>query len=138
MKVKTLSNLILFLLIAFNLSAFEATDQKSLDAAKQWLSLVDKGEYAKSWTNGSLTFKLTISDARWQSLMKAIREPLGNVVSRDLLEQRPSKDPAGLPKGDYMVIFFKTNFANREDAHELLTLLQESDGNWRVLTYQVQ
>lgn len=138
MKVKCLSGLILFLLVAFNLSAFEATDQKSIDAAKTWLTLVDKGEYAKSWENGSLTFKMTISETHWQSLMKAIREPLGKVESREVIEQRPSKDPKGLPKGDYMVIFFRTKFSKKEDAHELVTLVLESSGNWKVLTYQVQ
>lgn len=138
MKVKNLLYVFFFLLVTFNLSAFEAVDQKSVGAAKAWLSLVDKGEYAKSWENGSLTFKITITEAHWQRLMKAIREPLGKVESRELLEQRPSKDPKGLPRGEYMVIFFKSHFSNRKDAHELITLVLESSGEWKVLTYQVQ
>ena len=138
MKTKCLITICLFLISAFQLSAFEAVNQPSLDAAKQWLQTVDKGEYSKSWKTGSLTFKLTISEQHWNKLMKAIREPLGSVVSREPFEQRPAINPKGLPEGNYMVVFFKTKFQKKDNAHELVTLVQESDGNWRVLTYQVQ
>lgn len=138
MKTKCLSAICLFMITVFQLSAFEAVNQPSLDSAKQWLELVDKGEYSKSWKTGSLTFKLTISEQHWNQIMKAIREPLGSLVSREPIEQRPAVNPKGLPQGNYMVIIFKTKFQKKQDAHELVTLVQESDGNWRVLTYQVQ
>jgi len=138
MKTKFLPFLLILLGAIFQVSAKEAVDQASLDAATQWLQAVDKGEYAKSWESGSFTFKLTISQKHWNQLMKAIREPLGPVVSRELLEQRPAVDPKGLPKGQYMVVFFNTKFQKKDDAHELVTLVQETDGQWRVLTYQVQ
>lgn len=137
MKTKCAA-MLCFLIAVFQLSAFEAVNQPSLDAAKQWLELVDKEDYSKSWQTGSLTFKLTISEQHWNQLMKAIREPLGSVISREPLEQRPAANPKGLPLGEYMVVFFKTQFQKKENAHELVTLVQESDGNWRVLTYQVQ
>ena len=146
-----IANLFILLLSTFHLSALDdfptvsqqtATEDSSLkassQAAAQWLELVDQGKFNQSWDTGSLTFKLTIPKSRWEILMNSGRKPLGTVTSRQILDQRTSKDPKGLPKGDYMVIFYNTNFSNKNNAHELVTMVQESDGNWRVLTYQVQ
>jgi hypothetical protein len=129
---------VLFFLIAWELSALEPVMENSLQSAKQWLSLIDEADYDRSWETGSLTFRLTINKQHWNTLMQSIRKPLGKPIERKMLEMRPAKDPSGLPKGDYMVIFFETLFPNTKKTHELVTLVQESDGNWRVLTYQVQ
>ncbi len=140
----------LFLTIMLTFASLSAQDQptqmpvneqglaRSSDAATQWLKYLDSRNYDGSWKAGSLTFKLTIPQKHWVTLLDSIRKPLGDVISRKLLEQRVSKNPKGLPKGDYMVLFYETAFSKKSQAHELITMVQESDGNWRVLTYQVQ
>ena len=106
--------------------------------AEKWLLLVDNGTYGDSWEIGSATFKLTIPKDRWVTLMEQIRKPLGSVQKREILDQRTAKDPKGLPPGDYMVFFYDTSFSEKGVAHELVTMVKENDGQWRVLTYQVQ
>ncbi len=138
MKTKIVPGIVLLFCSLFQLAHAEVAERTSLNAAKQWLHSVDNGDYAQSWESGALTFKLTISQQHWEKLMNAIRAPLGPVVSRQLLEQRPAVDPKGLPKGEYMVVFFKTKFQKKKEAHELVTLVKETDGKWKVLTYQVQ
>lgn len=130
--------LIILILASFQVIADEGVSDASVESAENWLNLLDSEQYSKSWDKGSFTLKLTVSKPHWKALMQAVREPLGTVESRKLIEKRPAKDPGGLPKGDYMVLFFQTTFSNKKDVHELLTLVQESDGEWRVLTYQVQ
>jgi hypothetical protein len=117
------------------------TDQDlkdSVAAANQWLSLVDSGHYPESWDAGAVTFKFTITRPEWTKAMEKLRQPLGTVTSRELLEQRTAKDPKGLPAGEYMVLYYKTAFSNRPDANELITEVKESDGKWRVLTYHAR
>lgn len=102
-----------------------------------WLGMLDKGQYGESWDKGSLMFRNTIKRDEWIKAMDKIRKPLGSVVARTNVDIRTAKDPNGLPAGDYLVFFYKTSFSNKKEAFELLTLVQMSDGHWRVLTYQV-
>jgi len=112
--------------------------KNSTQAGERWLQLLDERKYLQSWETGSLTLRLTVPKKHWITLMESIRKPLGNLSSRRVVDQRTAKDPAGLPKGDYMVLVFKSSFSRKESVNELVTLVLESDGRWRVLTYQVQ
>lgn len=140
-KMRTPTLFLVFLLsFAFQSVVFAENDtlKNSVEAAENWLKLLDGDKYSESWDTGSLTFRLTIPKGHWISMMEKIRKPFGNVSSRKILDQRPAKDPEGLPRGDYMVIVFQTTFSHNKEGRELVTLVQESDGKWRVLTYQVQ
>ena len=112
--------------------------KKSETSALNWLKLVDEGKYGQSWDKGAFTFKLRIPKKVWVQLMDSTRKPLGSVQNRTLADQRESLNPEGLPEGDYMVVVFKTTFAKNQSGHELLTLVLESDNQWRVLTYQAK
>lgn len=118
-------------------SELEKNVELSEMVTNNWLDMLDKGRYEDSWDKGSLMFRNTISKKEWKKAMDDMRKPLGSVLSRSVLDIRTSKDPKGLPAGDYMVFFYKTAFANKKEAHELVTLVQESDRQWRVLTYEV-
>lgn len=110
--------------------------QASAEAAKKWLSIVDKGSYGQSWDQASALMKLTIHKDEWEKVMDAMRKPLGSVKTREVIDQRTAQNPKGLPSGDYMVMFYKTAFSQRPNASELVTLHLE-DGVWSVMTYQV-
>lgn len=108
----------------------------SAQATLSWLGLEDKGHYSESWDESSVILKMTIPKDEWVQTQNKIRKPLGNVLSRKVLDQRVAKNPHGLPAGDYIVMFYKTSFSGKAEANELVTLYLE-DGEWRVLTYQV-
>lgn len=105
-------------------------------ASENWLKLIDDHKYGESWDASSRIMQGTIKRAEWVQAMDSLRKPFGKVTSRTVLDQRTAKDPKGLPQGDYMVMFYSTNFANKQSAHELVTLFKEG-GTWKVLTYQV-
>ena len=75
----------------------------SIDAANAWLQLVDSGNYGASWDAGALTFQFTISRSEWIKAMQKLRQPLGQVTSRQLEKQLVATNPKGLPAGEYMV-----------------------------------
>lgn len=108
------------------------------DAAAAWLKLLDEGKFGESWDVASKTFQLTIGKDEWIKAEDKLRKPLGALVSRTLLQQLPKQNPKGLPEGYYMVLVYQTDFSNRPKANELLTMVLESDGRWRALTYQAR
>lgn len=110
--------------------------QAAAIASQSWLKLIDSGRYGESWDQASALMKLTIHKDEWQQLMDKVRKPLGQMTSRQVLDQRVATNPHGLPKGDYQVMFYKTAFTGKPMAYELVTLFLE-DGQWRVMTYQV-
>lgn len=120
--------------------AAKETPNSALEAAtaatQEWLDLLDKQNYANSWDKSSNLMKSAISKDEWALIMDRTRKPLGTVKSREILDKRTAKNPQGLPEGDYMVMFYKTVFSHKDMAYELVTLYLEN-GQWRVVTYQV-
>lgn len=112
------------------------TLEASAEASKKWLDLVDKNHFPESWDQSSSLMRLTIPKDEWVHILDKVRKPLGNVQARVVADQRTAQNPKGLPPGNYMVMFYKTTFAHKKDAAELVTLYSE-DGNWKVMTYQV-
>ncbi len=109
--------------------------QDSAEVSKAFVELLDSQDYTKSWSSASSYFQATIPQQDWTVMMEKLRKPLGKLLSREISDQRTAKDPANLPKGDYMVFFYRSKFANKENVYELVTLVKE-DGVWKVLTYQ--
>lgn len=116
--------------------ALQAAFEDTANVAAQWLKLIDDGKYADSWDYASQTFQFTIKKNEWIVAEEKLRQPMGRLLNRQLMQQLPAKDPKGLPAGDYMVLAYKSSFSNRPDVRELVTMVKESDGKWRVLTYQ--
>lgn len=106
------------------------------NVAAQWLKLLDDGRYNDSWDYASQIFQFTIKKDEWNKAQQKLRAPFGRLISRQLVQQSPAKDPKGLPKGNYMVLGYQSSFSNRPQVRELVTMVIESDGKWRVLTYQ--
>lgn len=114
-----------------------ATMPEAAKAANDYVALLDQGKYADSWSEGARVFQSTISQSEWVTALKLARQPLGRVKSRTLKDQKPAWDPAGLPRGSYMVLEYNTSFEGAPNSGELLTLMREPNGKWKVLTYQV-
>lgn len=106
-------------------------------AAQDYVQLIDQGRYAESWTSGAKIFQGTITQKEWETALKMARKRLGDVKSRTVKDERPAWDPKGLPKGPYMVVEYNTSFTRAPQSGELLTLMREPNGSWKVLTYQV-
>lgn len=110
---------------------------ESAQVAQQYVTLLDQGKYAESWDSGAKIFQRTISQPEWVTALRLARARLGGVRARSVKDQRPAWDPKGLPKGAYMVVEYNTSFDKAPNSGELLTLMREADGTWKVLTYQV-
>lgn len=111
-----------------------AEEAKPISTARAWLTLVDSGEYDKSWQQTDQVFKTTTPKAKWQTALNQVRVPLGRAMSRTYFSTVKYTSLSGLPNGEYLVIKFKTEFINKEAAIEVISLSKNSAG-WQPLGY---
>ena len=110
----------------------------ALEASGSWLAMVDEGKYSESWQNTSSYFKNIVEEIQWAKTIKAVRMPLGDVISRKAISQQYTKTLPGAPDGEYVVIQYKTSFQNKASAIETVTPALDRDGIWRVSGYYIK
>jgi hypothetical protein len=111
-----------------------ANESSGSIAAKEWLKVVDEGEYAESWQQSDSFFKSQLSQNKWDAALEGVRTPLGKVTSRSELSAKKYSTLSGMPKGEYLVIQFQTEFQNKKSSTETLTLSKNS-GEWLPVGY---
>ncbi|MEW6992609.1 DUF4019 domain-containing protein [Colwelliaceae bacterium 6441] len=126
--------LILTLCISSLVSANESSGSK---AAKEWLNIVDAGNYSDSWQKSDSFFQSQLSQNKWDKALKGVRTPLGKVNSRSELGAKEYTTLPGVPDGEYLVIQFQTDFQNKKSATETLTLSKAS-GKWLPIGYFIK
>ena len=117
--------------------ADEQTDQ-AVAAAKAWLGLVDAKQYKESWVEAAPFFKESAKEEGWVKMVSSVRDPLGDVKSRELIGAQYTKTLPGAPAGEYVVMQFKTAFQNKPEAVETVTPMKDDKGAWRVSGYFIK
>lgn len=112
--------------------------KKAVEAAEAWLALVDAGKYAESWDEAAEQLKNAVSKDAFAHSLGAVRKPLGDVTSRKIESKRYLTKLPGAPDGEYVVIQYKTAFANKESATETITPMLGKDKKWRVSGYYIK
>ena len=116
----------------------DASEKEAEKSAMNWLALVDSGKYGESWDDAASLFKQAITKEGWITTIKGARSPLGEVKSRKLESASYATTLPGAPDGEYVVIQYKTSFANKADAVETITPMKEADGSWKVSGYYIK
>ncbi|MEY4916514.1 MAG: hypothetical protein RL616_427, partial [Verrucomicrobiota bacterium] len=105
---------------------------EALPVIAAWLALMDKGDYAGTWQQGSPLFRRIVSEAEWVGRCVKIRKPLGQVIARELKSSRN----VGL--GRMFKAQFATRFDGGFDAVETVTFSRQADGSWQAFGYLVR
>ncbi|MFV0338210.1 MAG: DUF4019 domain-containing protein [Chthoniobacterales bacterium] len=138
--MKMLCRFVLIFLVTINISEISYADEnvnQAVKVARDWLILVDAGEYQKSWQEAAPIFKESTSIKKWSNLVALVREPLGEVKSRKLIHAQFTETLPGAPKGEYVVIQFQTDFADKHSAIETITPMKVK-GVWKVSGYFIK
>jgi Protein of unknown function (DUF4019) len=115
-----------------------AAEKAATAAAEKWLAEVDNGQYAQSWQDASVIFQSGVSEQKWESAVEAVRNPLGDLVSRKLKSAQYATQLPGAPDGQYVVMQFETSFANKKAAIETVTFMLDKDGQWKAAGYFIK
>lgn len=122
-------------------SAYAQEDQRVADAqaaATAWLALVDAGKFEDSWMDSASLFRTAVPRDNWTYAAGAVRNPLGAVRSRTLKSAQFTRTLQNVPPGEYVVIQYDTDFANKGKLVETITPMREKDGSWKVSGYFVR
>jgi hypothetical protein len=132
-----IAGMLLLLLLPLVAQASEDKMRVAQQAALEWLALVDQQQYDESWQQAARLFKLKVKQSVWVEQLTGGRTPLGDVKSRTMQNSVYSTSLPGAPDGDYVVIRYKTEFANKTEAFETITSMLDGN-NWRVAGYFVR
>lgn len=102
-------------------------------AARDWLALVEKGDWNASWEATGQSFKALNTVETWSRVAQQVQGPLGAVKSRALIGEETVPAP---PYG-YQMVKFRTDYANKAGVIETLSLVREG-GAWRVVGVTVE
>lgn len=116
----------------------DAQAQPAVDVAQEWIGVVDQGGYAASWSAAGQPVRGAVTQDQWVSSLTSVRQPLGAMSSRQLTAAQYTTSLPGAPAGQYVVIQYNTDFASVPDMVETVTAMLESDGQWRVVGYQIK
>jgi len=128
----------LILCSATVMAARSGREKAAIASAEKWLRIVDKGKYIESWKESSEYFKQSVRQDQWEQAVKAVREPLGKLVSRKVKSAFYTTSLPGAPDGQYVVIQFNTSFENKKSGMETVTPMIDKDGIWRVSGYYIK
>lgn len=123
--------------IALPVAAQDARATAVQSAARDWLALVDQGDAAASYAATGPKFGTAISSERWADALPASAKTFGDLVQRAVVTTQFSPTLSGQPDGDYARIAFRSSYARKPVAQELLTL-ERIDGRWRVIAYIIK
>ena len=107
-------------------------------SAREWLNLIDRFEYDESWLQTSLYFQNSITQEQWQQTLQGVRQPLGNMLSREVAARQYATSLPGSPDGEYVVIQYRTSLVNKESAVETVTPMLDEDEQWKVAGYYIK
>lgn len=105
--------------------------------ATSWLEVVDSGKYANSWQQAGAFFQENVPEALWVSKLEQVRTPLGVVKSREGISRQVLTSIPQLPDGEYVILEFQTDFENKENSIETVTLKKSAE-QWQVIGYFIQ
>lgn len=100
-----------------------------------FLAQLDAGKFAESWTDGAALLRGAVPQDQWNGVVGSMRAPLGAVQSRKLLSSTFTRTLPGAPDGEYVMVQYQTEFANKAGAIETVTPMREADGSWKVAGY---
>ncbi|KQU61911.1 LuxR family transcriptional regulator [Sphingomonas sp. Leaf339] len=106
-------------------------------SASAWVSLLDQRRWGESWDAAGALFKSQVEKARWASTIQPLRQQLGQVSSRTVQNATRTTSLPGVPAGDYEIVEFRTNFAQKHDAVETVVMVREGS-SWKVNGYFIR
>lgn len=115
-----------------------AKTEPAVKAATTWLATVDRGDYDGSWAEAASYFQSAVPQDQWVKQVRAVRAPLGKVLSRKVVGAKYTTSLPGAPDGEYVIIQIETSFENKKSSVETITPMLDGTRGWRVSGYFIR
>ena len=106
-------------------------------AARTWLAVADKLNADAAYGAAGAKFRSVLTPERWRDAVRTVRAPLGAIDQRTVLSTLFQTKLQGQPDSDYVLIAFRSSFAKKMVARELVSL-ERVDNRWVVVGYVIQ
>jgi len=113
--------------------ATQASEAAAVDAARQFLALLDRDDWAASYQATHQSFKLLNTPDWWADASKKVRGQVGTAQSRELATVNFTPAP---PNG-YWIISFKAKYSKKGSVVETLHMASEN-GGWKMTGITVE
>ena len=133
-----------FLLAAASLAApslyaqEDANVAAAREAADRWLAAMDAGKTVEAWDEAAPAMQAAVTRDAWGQAGAQVRAPFGAFSARKLVSSVYTRAIPGAPAGEYVVMQYTTDFANRAGAVETVTPMRQPDGSWKVSGYYIR
>lgn len=108
----------------------EFDDIEAAEAARRWLTQIDRGMAEKAWSESSPLFQKTAPEGA--RLLAQSRDKTGLPRSRVEKQKRRVESLPGLPPGIYVVVEYDTQFTRGTYAE---TAILSQEGDWKIVGY---
>ncbi len=112
-------------------SITDEKNEEAVNAAKEWLVLIDAGNYSESWDNAASLFQKAMPKEQWVETLNGLLPSYGKVIQREVISSKYYTELPGAPDGAYVVIQFNTSFENNKNCVETVTPMKDA-GKWKV------
>ena len=106
-------------------------------AGRAWLAVADKLDVDASYRAAGPKFRNAMTPERWRDAVRLVRTPLGGMEQRSVTRTEFATKLKDQPDGEYALVTFRTAFAKKPVARELVSL-ERLQGRWLVVGYVIQ
>lgn len=106
----------------------EAAAAAAARAARDWLALLDRSDWAATYRGTGRQFQSLNTLATWSDVSTQMRARFGAAVKRELI----ANEYVPAPPAGYQLVKFRADYANGAGLVETLSLVEEA-GQWKVV-----
>jgi hypothetical protein len=107
-------------------------------AASKWLALVDAGKSAESWQALAAAPREAMGQWKWKFGFATAQREFGAFRDRKLRSAAFTTKSPGGRAGEFVLLQYDTESTNKGRVVEKLTVMRDTDGEWRVADYTVR
>jgi hypothetical protein len=102
-----------------------------------FLGYLDEGRFADSYAYTGMLLRARADREAFAAQIQKARAGTGALQARELIDAAYNTTVEGAPEGQYVILHYHSNFANRQDTVETITLAL-AKGYWRVDGYYIK
>lgn len=116
----------------------QVREEVGISAARDWLALVDSGNYAGAYDQAGELFRGSTPREQWQAGLENSRRAVGSLMERHLKNAVVSINLPNAPQGEYVTTTFETKFQQtQQPVPEIVTAYLTANG-WKVVGYLIK
>jgi hypothetical protein len=139
--ISMMSIVLLSMTLCLSIGSQVPDDPKIKEAqviAERWLSSLDSQDYERCYKEAATEYTAGFLNLHnFTMVLQGDRRPLGMLAKRELVRASYCNKFKGQPGLEGVSLRFKSQFSQRADVVEILSVFKDKDGAWRVHGYIV-